>query len=49
VRCPAKDLAALDRLLANPRRLAPTKQARDKATLAYGRPTIPLTSLERLL
>jgi hypothetical protein len=48
VRCPAKDLAALDRLLAN-RGGCPTKQARDKATLAYGRPTIPLTSLERLL
>jgi hypothetical protein len=31
VRCPAKDLAALDRLLATPRLLAPTEQAWDSA------------------
>jgi IS5 family transposase len=43
------DLAALDRLLAEPRLLGPIEQAWERAARGHGRPTIPMTSLVRLM
>ena len=43
------DLAALDRLLADPRLLAPIEQAWERAARGHGRPTIPMTSFVRLM
>ena len=43
------DLAALDRLLAEPRLLAPIEQAWERAARGHGRPTIPMTSFVRLM
>ena len=43
------DLAALDRLLADPRLLAPIEQAWERAACGHGRPTIPMTSFVRLM
>jgi transposase, IS5 family len=44
-----QDLAALDRLLVDPRLLAPIKQAWAQTAQRHGRPTIPMTSLVRLM
>jgi len=43
------DLAALDRLLAEPRLLGPIEQAWERAARGHGRPTIPMTSFARLM
>jgi IS5 family transposase len=43
------DLAALDRLLAEPRLLGPIEQAWERAARGHGRPTIPMTSFVRLM
>jgi IS5 family transposase len=43
------DLAALDRLLADRRLLAPIQQAWERAARGHGRPTIPMTSFVRLM
>jgi hypothetical protein len=43
------DLAALDRLLADRRLLAPITQAWAQTTQRHGRPTIPMTSFVRLM
>jgi IS5 family transposase len=42
------DLAALDRLLADPRLLAPIEEAWERAARGHGRPTIPMASFVRL-
>jgi hypothetical protein len=44
-----EDLAALDRLLAEPRLLGPIEQAWERAARGHGRPTIPMTSFVRLM
>jgi IS5 family transposase len=44
-----EDLAALDRLLAEPRLLGPIEQAWEHAARGHGRPTIPMTSFVRLM
>jgi IS5 family transposase len=43
------DLAVLDRLLADPRLLAPITQAWEQASRRHGRPTIPMASFVRLM
>jgi IS5 family transposase len=43
------DLTALDRLLADPRLLAPIEQAWAQTTRRHGRPTIPMASFVRLM
>jgi transposase, IS5 family len=43
------ELAVLDRLLADPRLLAPITQAWEQAARGHGRPTIPMTSFVRLM
>jgi IS5 family transposase len=43
------ELAALDRLLADPRLLAPITQAWERAARGHGRPTIPMASFVRLM
>ena len=43
------ELAALDRLLAEPRLLGPIEQAWERAARGHGRPTIPMTSFVRLM
>jgi transposase, IS5 family len=43
------DLAALDRLLADPRLLAPITQAWAQTARRHGRPTIPMVSFVRLM
>jgi transposase, IS5 family len=43
------DLAVLDRLLADPRLLAPIEQAWEHAARGHGRPTIPMGSFVRLM
>jgi transposase, IS5 family len=43
------DLAALDRLLAEPRLLGPIEQAWEQTARGHGRPTIPMTSFVRLM
>src|ERR671931_2334974 len=43
------DLAVLDRLLADPRLLAPVEQAWDRSARRHGRPTIPMGSFVRLM
>jgi transposase, IS5 family len=43
------DLAVLDRLLADPRLLAPITQAWEQTARDHGRPTIPMASLVRLM
>src|SRR5215203_4433377 len=43
------ELAALDRLLAEPRLLGPIEQAWERAARGHGRPTIPTTSFVRLM
>jgi transposase, IS5 family len=43
------DLAALDRLLTDPRMLAPIEQAWEQTARAHGRPTIPMGSFVRLM
>ena len=43
------ELAALDRLLADPRLLAPITQAWESAARGHGRPTIPMGSFVRLM
>src|SRR5829696_1462990 len=43
------DLAALDRLLADPRLLAPIEQAWAQTARRHGRPTIPMASFVRLM
>jgi len=44
-----EDLAALDRLLADPGLLAPIEQVWEQTARAYGRPTIPMASFVRLM
>src|SRR5919197_5140194 len=44
-----EDLAVLDRLLADPRLLAPIEQAWECAAPRHGRPTIPMGSFVRLM
>jgi transposase, IS5 family len=44
-----EDLAALDRLLADRRLLAPITQAWEWTARRHGRPTIPMTSFVRLM
>jgi IS5 family transposase len=44
-----QDLAVLDRLLVDPRLLAPIEQAWSQTARRHGRPTIPMGSLVRLL
>jgi hypothetical protein len=44
-----EDLAVLDRLLADPRLLAPTKQAWAQTARRHGRPTISMASFVRLM
>jgi IS5 family transposase len=44
-----EDLAALDRLLADRRLLAPIEQAWEWTARRHGRPTIPMTSFVRLM
>jgi transposase, IS5 family len=44
-----QDLAALDRLLADPRLLAPIEQAWAQTARRHGRPTIPMASFVRLM
>ena len=43
------ELAALDRLLADPRLLAPITQAWAQTARGHGRPTIPMGSFVRLM
>jgi transposase, IS5 family len=43
------ELAVLDRLLADPRLLAPIEQAWEQTARGHGRPTIPMGSLVRLM
>jgi IS5 family transposase len=43
------DLAVLDRLLADPRLLAPITQAWAQTARGHGRPTIPMASFLRLM
>jgi transposase, IS5 family len=43
------DLAALDRLLADPRLLVPIQQAWEQTARDHGRPTIPMSSFVRLM
>jgi hypothetical protein len=43
------ELAVLDRLLADPRLLAPIEQAWEQTARDHGRPTIPMASLVRLM
>jgi transposase, IS5 family len=43
------DLAVLDRLLADPRLLAPITQAWERSARGHGRPTIPMASFVRLM
>jgi transposase, IS5 family len=43
------ELAVLDRLLADPRLLAPIEQAWERAARGHGRPTIPMGSFVRLM
>lgn len=43
------ELAALDRLLADPRLLAPIEQAWEQTARDHGRPTIPMGSFVRLM
>jgi transposase, IS5 family len=43
------ELAGLDRLLADPRLLAPIEQAWEGSARGHGRPTIPMASLVRLM
>jgi transposase, IS5 family len=43
------ELAALDRLLADPRLLAPIGQAWEQTAREHGRPTIPMASFVRLM
>jgi hypothetical protein len=43
------DLAMLDRLLADPRLLAPIEHAWEGSARGHGRPTIPMASFERLM
>src|SRR3954447_26712541 len=43
------DLASLDGLLADPELLAPVEAAWDAAALGFGRPTIPIERLLRLM
>jgi IS5 family transposase len=43
------DLAVLDRLLADPRLLAPIEQAWERAARGHGRPTIPMGIFVRLM
>ena len=43
------ELAVLDRLLADPRLLAPIEQALERTACGHGRPTIPMASFVRLL
>jgi IS5 family transposase len=43
------ELAMLDRLLADPRLLAPIEQAWERTARGHGRPTIPMASFVRLL
>jgi transposase, IS5 family len=43
------ELAALDRLLADPRLLAPIEQAWEQTARRHGRPTIPMASFVRLM
>jgi transposase, IS5 family len=43
------DLAALDRLLADPRLLEPIQQAWEQTARDHGRPTIPMGSFVRLM
>jgi IS5 family transposase len=45
----AGDLAALDRLLADPGLLAPIERVWDQAARGHGRPTIPMTVFIRLM
>src|SRR5512132_2635172 len=45
----AAELAVLDRLLADPRLLAPITQAWEQTARGYGRPTIPMASFVRLM
>ena len=49
VRVLPADLAALDRLLADPALLAPVERAWDAAARGFGRPTIPIEQLVRLM
>src|SRR5215211_1624312 len=44
-----EDLAVLDRLLADPRLLAPIEQSWERAARGHGRPTIPMASFVRLM
>jgi transposase, IS5 family len=44
-----EDLALLDRLLGDPRLLAPIERAWERTARWHGRPTIPMASLVRLL
>ena len=44
-----EELAALDRLLADPRLLAPIEQAWERTARERGRPTIPMASFVRLM
>ena len=43
------ELATLDRLLADPRLLAPIERAWERAARGHGRPTIPMASFVRLM
>jgi IS5 family transposase len=43
------ELAVLDRLLADPRLLAPIQQAWERSARGHGRPTIPMASFVRLM
>ena len=43
------ELAVLDRLLADPRLLAPIAQAWERSARGHGRPTIPMASFVRLM
>jgi transposase, IS5 family len=43
------DLAALDRLLADPALLAPVERAWEESARGFGRPTIPIERLVRLM
>ena len=43
------ELAVLDRLLADPRLLAPIEQAWERSARGHGRPTIPMASFVRLM
>jgi transposase, IS5 family len=49
VRALPADLAAVDRLLTDPRLLAPIEQAWEQSGRAHGRPTIPMASFVRLM